>query len=146
MRQGSFRMRSLQALALGTALALAACANPQPHGYVLSETAIEQIPVGSSQQQVLLVLGSPSTTSTVGGQAYYYISQTIDDNPVFGRSIEEQRVLAVYFDEEGKVREVANYGLQDGKIFDFISRRTRTGGRDLSFLGQLLTGVGRMQL
>jgi outer membrane protein assembly factor BamE (lipoprotein component of BamABCDE complex) len=138
--------RSILAGAVGASLLLGACANPQPHGYVLSESALAQIPVGSSQDQVLLVLGSPSTTSTVGGQAYYYISQTIDDNPVFGRSIDEQRVLAIYFDEDRKITEIANYGLQDGVIFDFISRRTRTSGRDLSFIAQILSGVGRISL
>lgn len=148
MRQGwhGSVSRGLAGAALGLALGLAACANPLPHGYIMSENALEQIPVGSSQEQVLLVLGSPSTTSTIGGQAYYYISQTIDDNPVFGRDVEDQRVLAVYFDDEGKVREVANFGLQDGKVFDFISRRTRTGGRDLSLIGQILGGVGRVAL
>ncbi|RYE66989.1 MAG: outer membrane protein assembly factor BamE, partial [Rhizobiaceae bacterium] len=30
--------------------------------------------------------------------------------------------------------------LQDGKVFDTISRTTPTGGRDLTFLQQLLSG------
>jgi hypothetical protein len=28
--------------------------------------------------------------------------------------------------------------MQDGKVFDFISRTTPTGGKDQNFLGQLL--------
>ena len=55
----------------------------------------------------------------------------------------EQRMLAVYFDKDGKVSSVANYGLQDGKVFDFISRTTPTGGKDLTFLGQLLRAPAR---
>jgi hypothetical protein len=35
---------------------------------------------------------------------------------------------------------VALYGLQDGRVFDFLSRTTPTGGEDLSFVGQIFKG------
>src|SRR5262245_48573055 len=44
-------------------------------GYVLPEGALEQIPLGSSQEQVLIVLGTPSTVATISGEVFYYISQ-----------------------------------------------------------------------
>ena len=46
----------------------------------------------------------------------------------------DQRVIAVYFDKNRTVQRVANYGLQDGKIFDFISRTTPTSGQEMSYL------------
>ncbi len=52
-----------------------------------------------------------------------------------------QSVLAVYFDEEGTVKNIANYSLQDGRVFDMISRTTPTGGLDQSFLAQILSGA-----
>jgi len=52
----------------------------------------------------------------------------------------DQKVLSVYFDEEETVSRIANYGVQDGRVFDFISRTTPTGGEDFTFLKQLLTG------
>ena len=53
----------------------------------------------------------------------------------------DQRVLAVYFDPERRVTRIANYGLKDGKVFDFISRTTPTGGEELSFLTQIFKGL-----
>jgi hypothetical protein len=35
--------------------------------------------------------------------------------------------------------------MQDGKVFDFISRTTPTGGKDQTFIGQLLAGLGSGQ-
>ena len=55
--------------------------------------------------------------------------------------IVDQRVLAVYFGADGRVTQIAHYGLQDGKLFDFVSRTTPTGGKDQSFIGQLLSGA-----
>jgi len=40
----------------------------------------------------------------------------------------DQNVIALYFDKSGKVERIANYGMQDGKVFDFVSRTTPTGG------------------
>lgn len=129
--------------ALGTGGTLASCGPaPLQHGYVLSESALEQVPIGSSREQVLLVLGTPSTTSALSGETFYYISQTVSTKPIMGRSITDQRVLAVYFDDKSTVREFANYGLQDGKVFDFISRKTRSGGAEVSLIAQLLGGLG----
>jgi outer membrane protein assembly factor BamE (lipoprotein component of BamABCDE complex) len=112
-------------------------------GYVIDEQAIELVPVGSSREQVVLALGTPSTTATFDDEAYYYISQTRRRDVAFmNPRLVDQRVLAVYFGEDGRVTQIANYGLQDGRVFDFISRTTPTGGRDQTFIGQVLTGVG----
>ena len=112
-------------------------------GYVIDPEAIELVPVGSSREQVLLALGSPSTTATFDSEVFYYISQTRRRPVAFAKAkLVDQRVLAVYFGEDGRVVNIANYGLQDGKVFDFITRTTPTGGKDQGFLGQLLSGSG----
>ena len=112
------------------------------HGYVVSPMALEQIPPGSSREQVLIALGSPSTTANYGNDVFYYISQTRRRAAAFlPEKVIDQRVVAVYFNNKDQVDHVANYGLKDGKVFDFISRTTPTGGADQSFLQQVLSGV-----
>jgi outer membrane protein assembly factor BamE (lipoprotein component of BamABCDE complex) len=107
-------------------------------GYVLPEGALEQIPLGASQEQVLIVLGTPSTVATVSGEAFYYISQRAERPISFmPTKVTDQRVIAVYFDRDRKVQRVAEYGLKDGKIFDFISQTTPTAGTDQSMLSGL---------
>ena len=74
------------------------------HGYVISQEAIQQVPVGSSKDQVLIALGSPSTTGNYGGEVYYYISQTRKRPVAFmNAKVIDQHVLAVYFDKNKKV-------------------------------------------
>jgi outer membrane protein assembly factor BamE (lipoprotein component of BamABCDE complex) len=112
-------------------------------GYVADQASIDLVPVGSSREQVLLALGTPSTTATFDNEVFYYISQTRKRPVAFANAkLVDQRVLAVYFGEDGRVGNIANYGLKDGKIFDFISRTTPTGGKDRTFLGQILSGSG----
>ena len=113
------------------------------NGYVIDEESLALIPVGSSREQVLLTMGTPSTTATFDSEVFYYISQKRERPVAFMKPrLVEQTVLAIYFDEDGVVERKANYTLQDGKVFDTISRTTPTGGRDLTFLQQLLSGGG----
>ncbi len=149
--------RQVSAVALLSALLLAGCnsndtlstASRGPgetfnQGHIIDEQTLSQVPVGSSREQVLLALGSPSTTATFDNEVFYYISQTRRRSVAFAtKKLVDQRVLAVYFGDDGRVQNIANYGRQDGKVFDFISRTTPTGGKDLTFLSQLISGVGR---
>lgn len=141
-RRGPAHRGALAAVLLA-GLALAGCMQETLHrGYVLSPEALAQAPVGSSREQVLLALGSPSTTGTLGGEVFYYISEKDVRGAAFlNPTVVDRRILAVYFDEEGRVTEIAEYGLQDGKVFDFIAKKTPTGGADYGFIGQILRGA-----
>jgi outer membrane protein assembly factor BamE (lipoprotein component of BamABCDE complex) len=111
-------------------------------GYIIDQDSLDLVPVGSSREQVLLTLGTPSTTATFDNEVFYYISQTRVRNAAFMQAkVVDQRVLAVYFGEDGRVSNIANYGLQDGRLFDFISRTTPTSGKDQNFLIQLISGI-----
>jgi outer membrane protein assembly factor BamE (lipoprotein component of BamABCDE complex) len=113
-------------------------------GYLIDERAVAQVKTGMNADQVLQTLGTPSTVSTVGNRTWYYISQVSRRRVQFlNESVVDQRVTAVYFDKNLKVERVALYGLQDGQIFDFVSRTTPSGGSDQSFLGQVFKGVTR---
>ncbi|MEA2818622.1 MAG: hypothetical protein QOJ86_626 [Bradyrhizobium sp.] len=130
--------RAALAVAL-VCVSLSACTGEQfQKGYILPPGALEQIPIGASQDQVLIVMGTPSTVATLNGEVFYYISQRAERKAQFmNQQIVDQRVIAVYFDKNRQVVRLANYGLQDGKIFDFISRTTPTSGQELSYLAPL---------
>jgi outer membrane protein assembly factor BamE (lipoprotein component of BamABCDE complex) len=112
------------------------------HGYEMDPSAIAQVHQGEPAQQVLLQLGSPSTTSTVGGGAWYYFSQKTARPVAFMKPrIVDQRILAVYFDADKKVVRLANYGLKDGRVFDFLNQTTPTGGTEENFLRNAFTNL-----
>ncbi|MCA1403199.1 outer membrane protein assembly factor BamE [Ensifer sp. IC3342] len=115
-------------------------------GYVVDQETLNLVPVGSSREQVLLSLGTPSTTATFDNEVFYYISQTRRRPVAFMKpKLVDQSILAVYFDKEGVVSQLAHYTMKDGKVFDMLTRTTPTGGKETSFLGQLLTGPGAGQ-
>lgn len=112
-------------------------------GYVLQEDALEQVPVGSSRDQVNFVLGTPTTTATIDGDVYYYITQQVERLPAGAPTVIDQRVLAVYFDKSQRVTRIARYGVEEGRVIDSVSRTTPTGGREQTFLGQVFQNLIR---
>jgi outer membrane protein assembly factor BamE (lipoprotein component of BamABCDE complex) len=130
--------------ALVAALALTGCVSQTfTRGYVPAEQVLQQVQVGAPREQVLLALGTPSTTADFGGEVFYYISQKATRPVAFLNShVVDQTVLAVYFDKNSNVERIANYGLKDGVIVDLVSRTTPTGGKDFSFLSQIFSAGG----
>ena len=139
-RRGQRRLAA-HALLVALALSLAGCLSETfQRGYVVPEGALEQIRLGASQEQVLIVLGTPSTVATVSGEAFYYISQTATRAASFmPTTITDQRVVAIYFDKDRRVQRIADYGMKDGRVFDFVSRTTPTAGSDASLIKQLFS-------
>ncbi len=133
------------AAACGVAVSLAGCLGYEGvinRGAVIDARSTAQVKPGMSAQQVLTALGTPSTTSTVGGDAWYYVSQRIERQFAFmPQNITDQRVYAVYFDKSKKVQRLADYGMEDGKPIDFITRTTPTAGPEYHLLQGMLSKV-----
>jgi outer membrane protein assembly factor BamE (lipoprotein component of BamABCDE complex) len=111
------------------------CTQVYNHGYMVQEGALEQVHIGATQEQVLIVLGTPSTVATISGEVFYYISQQGSQTSFLPQKEIDRRIVAVYFDKSRRVERLADYGLKDGKIFDYISRTTPSGGVEQNFLG-----------
>lgn len=130
-------------------LAAAGCAETiTKHGTQFRENDLQQITTGMTQDQVKLTLGTPTTTSAIAsGNTYYYISSTEAEKSFLSARETDRQVVAVYFNQGGLVEKVANYGLKDGKVFDFISAKTPApGSKDEGLVKSLFRNLGSRQL
>jgi outer membrane protein assembly factor BamE (lipoprotein component of BamABCDE complex) len=135
--------------ALAASLAVGACdSNIIKHGVQFHEGDLQQIQPGMSQEQVRMNLGTPSTTAVVGNnQAFYYISSTATQTAFMLPTEQDRQVVAVYFNQGGTVDRVANYGMKDGRVFDYVSRTTPApGGKDVGIVQQLFRNLGTKQI
>jgi outer membrane protein assembly factor BamE (lipoprotein component of BamABCDE complex) len=138
-----------QAQIVAACLALAACSEQvTKHGQLFKTADIQQVQPGMGQEQVRLALGTPTSTTTSGsGNVYYYISSTTEQAAFLAPKETDRTVLAIYFTPTGTVERVANYGLKDGKVFDFISETTPApGGKDEGLLKSLFRNLGQKQI
>jgi len=123
---GAARLAFLAALTLG----LGGCL-----GYdVKSSMGISSTPKQPTSQgrgfreQILVLLGSPTTTSTIGGDAWYYVTQVTDRGLSF---MPRSHRSAVSRSISPRTRKSIAFQLRhgDGKLIDFVSRTTPTARR-----------------
>jgi outer membrane protein assembly factor BamE (lipoprotein component of BamABCDE complex) len=99
-----------------------------------------------SKDEVQTALGSPDTTSTISGDAYYYISTTTKTVAFLKPKEIDRQVVAVYFDGSERVRSIANYGMKDGIVVDYYNDETPARGKDLGMLEQLFGNIASRDL
>lgn len=138
--------KSVASLCLA-AVVLAGCsATTLKHGHHMNETDLQQVQPGMGEDSVRMALGTPDTTSALpGGNAYYYISSTTKETAFFKPQEVDRKVVAIYFNKTGSVDKVANYGMRDGIVFDYVKNETPAHLRDKSFISKFFRGVGPKQ-
>jgi outer membrane protein assembly factor BamE (lipoprotein component of BamABCDE complex) len=141
---GGLRSMALAAL---VGIACTACAETiTKHGHLFQESELQQITPGMSTEQVRTSLGTPTTTASVGsGTAFYYISSVEGQSMFFAPTEKDRKIVAVYFSQLGAVDRVAQYGLKDGKVFDYIKNETPAHAKDEGLLKQLFRNLGLKQ-
>lgn len=136
----------LSALVLSVAtLAASACAPViHNHGYVFEDEKLALLSRGAtSADQVKQILGTPTTISVIKTQSYFYIYSRFETFTYKKPEEVDRKVLAIYFDEENKIKDYAHYGLDKGNIVAFVERETPTSGKELTFLQQIFGNIGR---
>ena len=120
---------ALAALLLGVGLLGGCGAQIDRHGHVFIDVDVNSIQPGMNKEQVTAVLGSPDTTSTIAGEAYYYISTTQKTVAFLKPREIDRQVVAVYFGGDANVQQVAHYGLKDGIVVNYMKDETRRAAR-----------------
>lgn len=139
----SFRSASL--IAVCTALLTTAACAPirNVRGYIPDNEKVASVKVGEDTRDTVQdKLGTPSSSAAFGDPVWYYISSEDERYAFFQPDTTSRQILAVQFNEDGKVAEMRRYGLEDGKVVDLVSRETPTRGREMSLLQSLFGGIG----
>jgi len=133
------------AAALAVVLLSAACGQiVDQRGHQPVPGTIEKLEVGAQgRDDVLRLMGSPSTIATFGDEVWYYISSKNETTAFLAPRVLEQRVIAISFGGDGRVREIKQYELKDGKEVAMVSRKTPTAGKELTVIEQILGNVGK---
>ena len=111
-------------------------------GYVPDQEAFNSIVVGEdTRASISEKLGNPSVSATFNDNIWYYISSYDIQTAFFAPRSMERDIVAVEFSETGQVANVSRFGLEDGRIVDYVDRETPVRGRDLTILQQIFNAV-----
>jgi outer membrane protein assembly factor BamE (lipoprotein component of BamABCDE complex) len=148
-RRNPLRAGLLAVGMLSMGLAVTGCsvfeAPPIQRGNRADPEQIAQLRPGvQTKADVRALLGSPSATGTFDDQEWYYISSVTRIRPAQNPGVEQQRVVAVRFDQQGVIQGIRELGPKDMRDVPVVERTTPVPGTDRSFLQSLFGNIGRV--
>jgi outer membrane protein assembly factor BamE (lipoprotein component of BamABCDE complex) len=100
-------------------------------------------PGKSTREQVAQLLGSPTAEAAFDENAWFYVNQTTETLSFYQQDTVEQEVVAISFDEDGRVEEIERHGLEQAVAINPVDRVTPTTGKELSVFEQFIGNIGR---
>jgi outer membrane protein assembly factor BamE (lipoprotein component of BamABCDE complex) len=136
-------VRNLAVALLATGLASCAATVDQRGNLPEPEKLAQIQPGTTTREQVVKILGTPSSTGVFDDKNWYYISRRTKQISFFDPDVLDQQVYIVNFDGAGVVRGVDHKDLKDGQDITPAPGATPAPGRELTFLEQVLGNIGR---
>jgi outer membrane protein assembly factor BamE (lipoprotein component of BamABCDE complex) len=131
-------------LAAGVAAVAACTPTIDTRGNFPLEEVVEQIKVGGvNKDQVTDLLGTPSTVALFDDEVWYYIGERTETVAFFSPTVLERKILAIRFDQTGRVTNLERLDLDDARSVALVGRVTPTKGREFTILQQVIGNVGR---
>lgn len=113
-------------------------------GHSETQLDLSQVVKGqSTKDDVVALLGSPSSVSDFGDPSWYYISTQKETVGVFAPEIIKQQVVEIVFNDAGTVQEINEYGKEKGKPVEIVGKTTPSAGHSLTAIEQLLGNFGK---
>lgn len=140
------RRRRLAVL-LVLVLGLGAC-SPEIHfrGNAPAPDRLSLIKPGAqTREQVIRLLGSPTSVATFDQNTILYIGQKTKTVAFQYPEVLERTVVAITFGDNGRVKEIGKFSLKDGKVVQLVDRMTPTPGRQFSIMQQLIGNIGKFE-
>lgn len=133
-------------LLAGAGYALAGCTSIlESRGYIIDQVLMDTVQPGiDNQASVEGALGRPTFTSEYGEPTWYYVSSVTGRRPFRDPRIREHSVLAVRFDDAGKVIGVDRSGIDKVAYLNPNGNKTPTVGRERGFLQDLFGNIGQV--
>ena len=101
-------------------------------------------PGSDSREDVLNLLGTPSSLSTFEQNKWYYIGQKVEQFAFFRPEVIDRQVLMISFDDNGIVNQTKMLSLDDAIVVYPVERMTPTEGNDPTFMEQFFGNFGRL--
>lgn len=136
-------MKNFLALSLFCTLLSACTPTTATRGNYLIDEDVNSLQAGlSTQNDVLNLLGTPTSSAVFDNTTWYYVGLKTEKESFFDEKVTDRKVYKIAFDDTGVVSMIKRV---DGETLDvpLASRTTPTSGNEITFIQQVLGNVGK---
>ena len=131
-------------LSVGLCLLTSCSVEIKEHCKRIGTDLLDKIVPGSTQkEQVLSILGAPSTENDFGNKAWFYIASNNKQTALFGDKLVSRSIIKIMFNDKNTVTKITTLTEKDQNTVEHNQEKTPTAGQEIGILQQLLGNVGR---
>ncbi len=125
-------------------MVIAGCAETvNTRGQIILPSRLAQVQPGvSTKQDVLQLLGSPSTQGTMNDNRWYYITSSVGTTSFTPHDLKSRQIVIIDFDANDVVANLTQKGKEDGKQVTPDKDATQTHGQAMGIVDQLIGNLG----
>ena len=139
-----FSLKKIFLLSVGLCLLNSCSVEIEKHGKRIGTDLLDKIVPGSTQkEQVLSILGAPSTENDFGNKAWFYIASNNKQTALFGDTLVSRSIIKIMFNDKNTVTKITTLTEKDQNTVEHNQEKTPTAGQEIGILQQLLGNVGR---
>ncbi len=113
------------------------------NGQMPSGDNISTLKIGKDKRNIVKkILGSPSFNGGFGDNSIYYVLTVSDQVAFLEPSLINQKILQIKFDKNNILEDIFLYNKNDSKKIKMSSNFTKTTGKKISILEQLISNFG----
>ncbi len=109
-----------------------------PDAETLSKLRVDE----DSKQIIKHLLGSPSFMGELGDNSFYYFSTISDQVAFLEPDLIDQKILQLKFNSKDILEKIYLFEKNDSKEIDMSSNFTKTTGREISLIEQMISNFG----
>ena len=113
------------------------------NGNMPTNERIEQISVGTSQDEVIQILGAPSAVVSLDKNTWIYMSSDVKRVAFFAPKEVDRDILKITFNDGGKVSLIERLTKENGKNITPSNDKTEVKGQNPGFFRKYFGGVGQ---
>ncbi|WPX96395.1 outer membrane protein assembly factor BamE domain-containing protein [Candidatus Bandiella euplotis] len=113
-------------------------------GYLLQKHKLELVKINkTSEQELIHILGEPTTKSSFGTKTYYYMERQSEQMAFFAPKLKEQQVVAIEFNPRNIISNITIYTKDDAKVLSYDGTKENFEGNKIGALEQMVGNFGK---
>lgn len=100
-------------------------------------------PGATTKDQVVGILGTPTSVSTFDAKTWYYIARTMEKTSFFNPELLDQQIVIVKFDDKNILADVHKADPNAAQDVAMAESVTPTPGKDQTVLQEIVGNIGR---
>ncbi len=112
-------------------------------GHQIPQESFAALKAGLGKEEIINILGNPSTRSDFGSETWFYVSEKIEKTSYVRNNVLKREVVILNFSKDGKLLNFKKLENDQVNPLEFNEEKTPIKGDDTSLIKETFKNIGK---